>query len=296
MTDSTLVSQSLSLYADQFKDSENLNNLTRALLMPMDGIKQALEDLKDDRWIDTAVGEQLDQLGGIVGIRRLGRTDDQYRQAIRFQIFINLSKTEPETLISATRVLTNGTFLRYWEHSDGAGFNIFTNGLNVFSESDATFELVRFALSDEDLLALDTGDHLLIKTIFRKSFDLLIFLRSITAAGVDYITLTYSLGRTPLFGFGFEFETGKLKLSNGNYLAVTSPTVPTNLEVFTDKFSGVSPDNFLGFSELSPTAITLSDGTVLGVNVGGEDVPLYADFVGLSVGGGKLTEGTRDYG
>ena len=295
MSDSELVTTTLAKFADQFEGSEKLMNLMRAFLEPIDEILSTTADLKNNRWLETAVGAQLDQLGAIVGMPRFGRLDDDYRRAIRFQIFINLSKTEPETMITALRVLSDGDFIRYWEHADGCGFHLFTNGLNVFSESDATFELVRFALDDGDLLALDTSDNLLLQTIFRKPFDVLIFLRSIAAAGVDLVTLSYSLGQTPLFGFGYEFDTGRLVLSSGEFLAVTSDAAPTRLEVFTDKYDGTSPDGFLGFAELSPSEITLSDGSVLEVNYLGEDVPLYVDYQGLTVGGGKLVEGTRDY-
>lgn len=296
MSDSELVTTTLAKFADQFEGSEKLMNLMRAFLEPVDEILSTTSDLKNNRWIDTSVGAQLDQLGAIVGMPRFGRLDDEYRRAIRFQIFINLSKTEPETMITALRVLSEGDFLRYWEHADGAGFHLFTNGLKVFSQSDATFELVRFALDDDELLALDTTDNLLLKAVFRKPFDVLIFLRSIAAAGVDLITLSYSLGRTPLFGFGYEFETGRLVLSSGEFLAVTSDTTPTRLEMFTDKYDGTSPDGFEGFAEVSPSPITLSDGTILAINEAGEDVPLYVDYIGLTVGGGKLAEGTRDYG
>lgn len=299
MTDSQLVTDTLALFSEQFKDSQKVNDLMRCFLRPLDEIKSTAQDLLEDRWIDTAEGAQLDGIGAIVGVAREGRTDDRYREAIRFQIFINLSKTEPETIIKAVRVITGGDFIRYWEHGNGAGFQVFTNGLNVFTELESTYQLIYLELSGGGNLLLSGGaDMYLLKSVFTRAFALIAFLRSITAAGVDFVSLSYSLGRTPIFGFGNEFETGQLVLSSTEYLEVTGDPEPepTRFEVFTDRSDGISPDGFQGFAEVSPAEIILSDGRILAVNYLAEDVPLSADYVGLTVGGGKLVEGTRDYG
>jgi len=297
MTDTQLVEDALSLFADQFKDSQKVNDLMRCFLRPLDEVKATAEDLLENRWIDTAEGQQLDELGAIVGITRDGRTDEKFREAIRFQIFINLSKTEPETIIRAVKVLTGGDFIRYFEHGNGAGFQIFTNGMNIFTELEATYQLIYLELTGGGHLLLTGGaDKYVLKSVFSRAFALLGFLRSITAAGVDYVSLSYSLGRTPIFGFGNEFETGQLVLSSTEYLEVDDGVDETRFEVFTDRRDGVSPDGFEGFAEVSPDEIVLSDGRVLTVNYEAEDVPLDADYVGLTVGGGKFVEGTRDYG
>ena len=147
MTDSTQVEQALALFSTQFRESEKVNDFVRCFLRPLDEVKTVHEDLKQNRWLDTSEGQQLDEIGAIVGEERQGRTDDKYREAIRFRIFINLSKTEPETMIKAVKVLTDATFVRYWEHGNGAGFQLFTNGPNVFTEVEAAFQLVYLALS-----------------------------------------------------------------------------------------------------------------------------------------------------
>lgn len=49
--------------------------------------------------VDTAVGDQLDKMGEIVGERRDDRTDDEYRPAIRTRILVNLSNGKYEELI-----------------------------------------------------------------------------------------------------------------------------------------------------------------------------------------------------
>ena len=296
MTDSTQVEQALALFSTQFRESEKVNDFMRCFLRPLDEVKTVHEDLKQNRWLDTSEGQQLDEIGAIVGEERQGRTDDKYREAIRFRIFINLSKTEPETMIKAVKVLTDATFVRYWEHGNGAGFQLFTNGPNVFTEVEAAFELVYLELTGGDLLELSGGDHLVLKSVFNEAFALMRFLRSIKAAGVDYVSLSYSLGRTPIFGFGYEFESARLSLGGDDLLEVDDGDETGNLELRTNRRPETSPDGFEGFAEVSPAQIILSNGKVLTVNYGGEDVPLSADYVGLTVGGGKLVEGTRDYG
>lgn len=295
MTDSQLVEDALALFSGQFRDSQKINDFMRCFLRPLDELMSTADDLIENRWIDTAEGKQLDELGAIVGMDRQGRTDEKYREAIRFQIFINLSKSEPETMIKAVKVLTNANLVRFWEHGDGAGFHLFTDGENVFTDAEAAFELVYLELTDGGNLELSGGDKLYLKAVFKRAFALLFFLRSIAAAGVDYVTLSYSLGRTPRFGFGSEFESGQFLLSSGEYLEVDDGVDETRLQVYTDRFNGYSADGDIGFAEVSPDEIVLSNGEILAVNYEGEDVPLMADWLGLTVGGGKLVEGTRDY-
>ncbi|KUE88875.1 hypothetical protein ASL20_09625 [Cupriavidus necator] len=50
----------------QFRDGSYVEALVRALLKPADGIQQALRDLLERRWLDTAFGKQLDMIGTIV--------------------------------------------------------------------------------------------------------------------------------------------------------------------------------------------------------------------------------------
>ena len=67
-----------------------------------------IQDLEDssfevllNRWIDTAVGVQLDGVGAIVGEAREGRGDDEYRLAIKARIQINFSEATPEDILTA---------------------------------------------------------------------------------------------------------------------------------------------------------------------------------------------------
>jgi len=53
--------------ATQFRESTNLINYIKALLVEADTLESVFADLLEKRWIDTAEGIQLDILGSIVG-------------------------------------------------------------------------------------------------------------------------------------------------------------------------------------------------------------------------------------
>lgn len=54
----------------QFGESPRLEALVKSLLQPVNGLHGALRQLYDERWLDTAVGQQLDGIGQIVGFPR----------------------------------------------------------------------------------------------------------------------------------------------------------------------------------------------------------------------------------
>ena len=57
--------------ATQFRESTNLINYIRTLLVESDNLEQVYRDLLDKRWIDTAEGINLDIIGSIVGQPRI---------------------------------------------------------------------------------------------------------------------------------------------------------------------------------------------------------------------------------
>lgn len=57
--------------ATQFRESTNLINYIKSLLVEADTLEQVYQDLLNERWIDTAEGVNLDILGSIVGQPRV---------------------------------------------------------------------------------------------------------------------------------------------------------------------------------------------------------------------------------
>lgn len=53
--------------ATQFRESTNLINYIKSLLVEADTLEQVFQDIIDKRWIDTAEGINLDIIGSIVG-------------------------------------------------------------------------------------------------------------------------------------------------------------------------------------------------------------------------------------
>lgn len=58
-------------WLSQFRDGSRLEAVVKALMQPLDNIEAALLQLLNERWLDTAVGKQLDGIGEIVGLPRV---------------------------------------------------------------------------------------------------------------------------------------------------------------------------------------------------------------------------------
>lgn len=120
----------LSRLAGQFDSSENLKKLLTESLRPLITVEQDFEDLKNNRWIETAVGDQLDGLGNIVGELRQGRDDETYRRALRFRVFVNVSEATPPVIITALKFFTEPTDAQYIEVYPATAM-LYTNGYFV---------------------------------------------------------------------------------------------------------------------------------------------------------------------
>jgi len=115
---------------EQFEEKPNLLGLLCSLVTPMQELEFVYQDLWNKRWLDTAEGEQLDGLGEIVGVSRNGKNDADYRIAIRFQIAVNMSNGEWETMLAVTKELTDATTVRIIEDFP-AGIILLTDGANI---------------------------------------------------------------------------------------------------------------------------------------------------------------------
>ena len=114
----------------QFENSPKLKALMAAIVGPLTTLESDGDALIAERWIDTAIGKQLDGCGHIVGESRQGRDDDAYRAAIKFRVFVNISKGTPTDLIRGLKFLTNPTDCQYLEAYPATAL-LFTNGFFV---------------------------------------------------------------------------------------------------------------------------------------------------------------------
>ena len=84
--------QAFNRLLEQFKDKPNIEALLKGWMKGVQTTEESLLDLLNNRSILTAFGVQLDYIGKIVGIKRGGRSDESYREAIQLQILITTSE------------------------------------------------------------------------------------------------------------------------------------------------------------------------------------------------------------
>jgi hypothetical protein len=126
----SLVADAVSRLAGQFANSPKLQALLSAIVGPLDGVLSTTDSLKTERWIDTAIGTQLDGCGAIVGELRAGRDDDAYRAAIKFRVFVNVSQGTPGALINGLQYLIDSDDKQYMEVYPATAI-LFADGFNV---------------------------------------------------------------------------------------------------------------------------------------------------------------------
>lgn len=127
--------RSLALLVNQFREQKldgsltNLQKLIKIITEPVQDAEDVNWELKTERWISTAIGFQLDQLGIILGLpRELNESDEDYRERLQFQIFINVSNGTPEDSIRVLKFLTKASHIGYFEIYPAA-YQMETNGL-----------------------------------------------------------------------------------------------------------------------------------------------------------------------
>lgn len=79
-------------------------------------LETAIFDVIEDRALDVATNAQLEALGRIVGEPRYGRTDTQYRLAIRGRILANRSNGNWSDLLKLLELMRSGESYTWWEN------------------------------------------------------------------------------------------------------------------------------------------------------------------------------------
>lgn len=107
--DSTHKEEALALLTDQFKQKPVIEGILTVLSLEIQELEDTFRDILTKRILDDAVGDQLDQIGAIVGAARLGRSDTDYRATVRLQIRINRSQGKSEDMIQVLALMTAGS-------------------------------------------------------------------------------------------------------------------------------------------------------------------------------------------
>lgn len=129
--------QAFSRLLEQFKDKPNIEALLKGWMKGVQTTEDSLFDLLNNRSIQTAFGIQLDYIGKIVGIKRGGRSDASYREAIQLQILINTSEGTPDDILEILSLITNATIVKSFPHYPVGG-NLYTNGTTIPSTLAST--------------------------------------------------------------------------------------------------------------------------------------------------------------
>lgn len=95
----THVDDALNRFTSQYDDMTLMKGVSRVWAERMQALEDDAYDLLTSRWVDVAVGAQLDRIGETVGEPRLARNDTDYRAAIKIRIGLNQGSGEPESVI-----------------------------------------------------------------------------------------------------------------------------------------------------------------------------------------------------
>ena len=221
------VSLAQSRLTSLFPEKPLVTALTGTMVSQLSDLEMVADQLKNERWVDVAVGKQLDGCGEIVGEKRLGRNDDDYRDAINFRIFVNTSNATPNDLMQGLRFLTKPDNIQYIEQYPATAM-LFTDGANIKP-------MIHDAIQD------------------------------LAPAGICDVPILVSFSRKDPFRFAKESAPSELFVNgeadyltaNGSDIQISSSTVSNGA-----RLGGVAPSElFMGGQYLE-----LSDGSYLAIN------------------------------
>ena len=99
--------RAISRLTTQFRGKANIEALVSIFCDELDELETAFFQLLNNRALDVAVGVNLDNLGQIVGISRAGRTDEEFRAAIRVQIATNVANGTYNEFLQLAKIALN---------------------------------------------------------------------------------------------------------------------------------------------------------------------------------------------
>ncbi len=102
------VAEGLALLIQQFKGKPRLEAILSSYLEQVQELEDDFWDVFSNRWVETAEGIQLDGLGEIVGERRQGAPDDEYRAFVRARIRVNRSNGKMPELVEILSLILDG--------------------------------------------------------------------------------------------------------------------------------------------------------------------------------------------
>lgn len=108
--------QALARLTSMFRDQTLIEGMLRSFVGQYQDSEDTIDDLLTDRTIDTAIGQQLDGYGQIVGELRNGRDDDTYRIALKARTGRNTSEGTPDDILNVFNLLSGSTSTQLIEY------------------------------------------------------------------------------------------------------------------------------------------------------------------------------------
>lgn len=122
--DNNHVAEGIALLTDRYRTKVNIPKLLTALLKPTQDLENAIWSVINAYMISTPpVGQQLQDLGALVGQSRSGLSDADFLTAIKLRILANRSAGRAEDILGIAHVLSLGAPAGYYE-SYPAGFTV----------------------------------------------------------------------------------------------------------------------------------------------------------------------------
>jgi len=176
--------ENLSLLPGQFDDSVKLRAVLSQLNTQAKDVEDAIFEVRDEFWLETAAGVQLDVVGSIFNAAREGRTDEVYRAFLQASAGNVFSGTPEEIIDYLINILgfSNARYSPGGVHAP-AEFYIRTDDYNLDPELLNTLspagvggffsaQLRPVSSIDDDIVAVSSGKKIV--AVYRVEFDVLV--------------------------------------------------------------------------------------------------------------------------
>jgi hypothetical protein len=127
--------EALSKILNQYRESPKLKGLVTAGASGQDELEIAFNEIRDRFYLKSAEGVQLDTIGAIFGLARLGDDDETYRARLRAFAARRFSGT-PNEILNSLRVFFGATYAIYVPVYP-AGFSILTDAVLTKADLEA---------------------------------------------------------------------------------------------------------------------------------------------------------------
>lgn len=250
------VAAALTRVCEQFKKSPNYLAFLTSLVTPIQSVENAMRQLLLERDIYTAIGDQLDTLGKIVGQPRNGLSDTQYRRYLLARIGTSKSNGIVEDLLAISVLVVNDTDVLHTIETQGIAALVLSLTGDVVTDDVAE--------------------------------DLIVFLRDAVSAGVRIIIEYYTFAEASSFTFAAAAFLSGAQLTGVGFLTVNFNAdyqlFPSTGSIIIDE--GTSQEEVKSYVTRSQTVFTLS-GTTAKDHADDATVTLYT---GPGLGWGDSTD------